>query len=90
MAFHIAVVHCTEDIERKIESKHNVTKAEVDEAVVLTHLEQAGWHDHPLYGRRLLVVGRTFRQRRLRVILYPVDPTGGDWTLGTALDAVGR
>jgi hypothetical protein len=43
------------------------------------------WHDHPEYGRRLLVVARDEQGRLLRIILQPVDPADGTWRLRTVL-----
>lgn len=71
----------------KIHSKHNVTMDEVREAVILTDVEWSGWHwdPDPSRGWRLLVIGLTYADRRLLVVLYPVDQLDGIWRLGTAM-----
>lgn len=67
----------------KLGSKHGVAAHEVYEACEAP--ERAGWHDHPEYGRRLLVEGRTYQGRLLKVVLQPVDASEGKWRLRTAL-----
>ena len=71
----------------KIHKKHGVKLDEVREAVILCEVEDSSWDDDPERGWRLLVTGRTYRGRRLFVVLYPADERDGTWRLGTAMDA---
>lgn len=68
---------------QKIQSKHGVTPDEVREACAAPI--RTGWHEHPVHGRRLLLIGLTESGRTLKVILQPVDETDGTWSLRTAL-----
>lgn len=71
----------------KIHKKCGVTLDEVREAVILCEVEDSSWDDDPERGWRLLVTGRTYRGRRLFVVLYPAGERDGTWRLGTAMDA---
>jgi len=72
----------------KILNKHHVTFDEVREAVVLTDVEGSRWDYSERHGGwRQLVIGTTYRARRLFIVLYPVDEHEGLWRLGTAMDA---
>lgn len=82
---YIAEVRISPAMEAKIRQKHGVTGDEVREAVILTPLERARWHEHPQRGWRLLVTGTTYAGRRLNLVLYPVDAEDGTWSLGTAM-----
>jgi hypothetical protein len=87
MTFYVGFIEISPAMAEKIQSKHGVTPDEVREAC--TGQVRGGWHDHPEYGRRLLVVGTTAGGRVLKVILQPVDVTDGTWRLRTALVARG-
>lgn len=71
----------------KIHRKHGVTLDEVREAVILTDVESSAWSwdSDPARGWRLIVLGTTYAERRLLVVLYPVDEIDGIWRLGTAV-----
>jgi len=81
---YIAVINISEPVEAKVATKHNVTAAEVREALVLTQLQRAVWH-HAAQGRRLLATGTTADGRRLNAVLYPADQGDGTWWLATAM-----
>lgn len=70
-----------------IAAEHQVSLAEVREAVVLTPVENSTWDYHPERGWRLYVTGTTYPGRRLFVVLFPVDEADGVWRLGTAMGA---
>lgn len=61
-----------------------MTEVDVWEALVLTRLERARWHDGER-GRRLAVTGTVGDGRRLNAVLYPADETDGTWWLATAM-----
>jgi Novel STAND NTPase 1 len=48
---------------------------------------QAAWHDHPEYGRRLIVYAYDEQHRLLKVVLQPIDSADGSWRLRTAVVA---
>lgn len=83
--FWIAEIQISDEMEDKIRSRRFVTGDEVREACVPDAYDDAGWHDHPVHGRRLLVRGRTAQGKRLRIILQPIDVTEGIWRLRTVL-----
>jgi hypothetical protein len=83
--FWIAEIQISDEMEDKIRSRRFVTGDEVREACVPDAYDEAGWHDHPVHGRRLLVRGRTAQGKRLRVILQPIDVMEGIWRLRTVL-----
>lgn len=82
-AAYLGTVIIDPDIADKIRAKHHVTPEEVWEAC--GGRVQSEWHLHPVYGRRLLVIGETYGGRRLKMILRAVDETDGTWRLATAL-----
>jgi hypothetical protein len=83
--FWIAVIQISDEMEDKIRSRRFVTGAEVREACVPDAYEEAGWDNDPVHGRRLVVTGRTYQGRRLKLILQPIDVTEGIWRLRTVL-----
>lgn len=89
VAYIAQVLPASESLRNKIHIKHDVTEAEVREAVVLCDVESSkwSWDERPDRGWRLLMTGRTYRGRRLFVVLYPVDEADGVWRLGTAMPA---
>lgn len=85
-ATYIADVRISDAVRAKLLAKNpSVTESDVREAIVLTRLVRAWWHDHPERGPRLLVIGTTYDGRRLRAVLYPADEGDGVWWLGTAM-----
>lgn len=83
----IAEILIDAEHEAKLRERRFVTSDEVREAVVPDSYEEARWEDHPQHGRRLLVIGRTYAGKRLKVVLEPVDQTDGVWLLRTAMHA---
>jgi uncharacterized DUF497 family protein len=85
---YIGLIAISPAMAQKIMTKHGVTPEEVREACQAPNRYlRAAWHDHPEYGRRLIVVGSTSGGRVLKVILQPVDLTDGTFRLRTALAA---
>lgn len=82
----IALITIPPATAAKIRRKHNVEPYEIDEAVRLGAARYAKWHNHAVYGRRLLVHGVTYVGRPLMVILEPVDRTDGIWECKTAME----
>lgn len=70
-------------VAQKIQAKHGVTPDEVRELYGRT--VPGAWDDDPMRGRRLYVVFRTSTGRRLKIVLQPVDVSGGTWRLRTAI-----
>lgn len=89
VAYIAQVLPASASLREKIHIKHDVTEVEVREAVVLCDVESSkwSWDERPDRGWRLLVTGRTYADRRLFVVLYPVDEDDGVWRLGTAMPA---
>lgn len=81
---YIAVIHISDAVRAKLAAKHDVTELDVWEALVLTRLERARWHEGGR-GRRLAVTGTTSDGRRLNAVLYPADEADGTWWLATAM-----
>jgi hypothetical protein len=86
---YIAYVHKSSSvIDKLLDPSHlGITEWEVDEAVILTPVTNSWWDydPDPARGWRLMVVGTTAANRRLLVVLYPLDETDGTWSLGTAI-----
>jgi hypothetical protein len=80
----IVEVRFTDECVDKLQSKHRVSPEEVEEAVRFDGYVEAGWHDHPKYGRRLLVIGYTYKRQSLLVILKPYNEDDGVWDCKTA------
>ncbi len=60
LRIYIAEIRIDQSIEHKIRVKHNLTGAEVREALVLRRDIKAGWENHPQHGRRLIALGHTY------------------------------
>ncbi len=86
---YIAEVLVPGHIAAKVNEKHNVTVAEVREAVVLTMLISATRDRLADGSERLLVKGKTYNGRALKVVLYLVDEDLGVWRLATAMPNAG-
>ena len=80
----IAEVWFSPEVADKIQSKHHLTPREVEEAVRLYAGIRARWHDHPVHGRRLIVIGETFAGLRIIAILRQIDQASGTWECRTA------
>jgi hypothetical protein len=72
-------------MEHKIRTRRFVTGDQVREACIPAAYDDAVWHNHPKYGRRLLVKCRTSDNVRLQVILKPINAHEGIWYLRTVL-----
>jgi hypothetical protein len=83
--FWIAEIQISPEMEDKIRSRRFVTGDQVREACIPDAYDEAGWHNHPEHGRRLLVECRTSQNVKLKVILLPVDEAEGIWRLRTVL-----
>lgn len=84
MADWIAEVIADPAIELKINTKHNITLDDVREACCFGAHEDARWHNHKDYGRRMIVKGRNGDGRLLIAILRPQDRDMGIWECRTA------
>ena len=80
----IVDVLMSEDVEAKLAVKHRVRRSEVEEAVTFGRYSSARWHQHDVYGERLLVKGRTSDGVELLVVLKPVNAFDGIWECKTA------
>lgn len=71
---------------KKIDSLHHVTEEQVREAVVCVAGLPYAWDDDPERGLRALVEV-TIGNRRVLIVLYPVDdPMGDVFALGSAYE----
>jgi len=83
----ITEVVCHPEVEHKIWINHHLRLDEVREAVCFGAGDEERWHDHPQYGRRLLVKHETYLPLDNLLIVsatnrpgHPrrsVDPQGG-------------
>jgi hypothetical protein len=80
----IAEVLFRPDVASKIRSKHNLSTAEVREAVCFGAHREARWNVHPDYGRRLLVRGATYEGKQIIAYLRPMNEGDGIWECRTA------
>jgi len=74
--------------EKKINTKHQLTAAEVREAVLYANDTVAEWQDHPEHGTRLVVRGTTYLKRPVIAYMTPLnenDPKEGTFDLKTAM-----
>lgn len=81
----IARVLFTVECRAKLLAKHQLSYHQVVEAVCFYAYRSARWHQHPVYGRRLLVEGEAYDGTRLRAFLAPVDEGDGTWQCTTAM-----
>ena len=72
------------EVEHKLMTKHHVSRDEVEQAVRFSAFRDARWHNHPEFGRRLLVRGLTEEQVPILAILKPVNEQDGIWECKTA------
>ena len=83
--FWIAEIRISPAMEQKIRSRRSLTGDDIRGACIPDRYERAGWHFHPVHGRRLLVEAATLGGVRIRVILEPVSVSEGIWRLRTVL-----
>ena len=79
------MIQISDEMEFKIRTRRFVTGDQIREACIPDAYDDAGWHNHPEYGRRLLVDCRTYDNVRLKVILKPINVPEGIWRLRTVL-----
>jgi hypothetical protein len=77
------IVPASQATEDKLTQKHNLTIAQIMEAVAHGAHERAFWHDHPTYGRMLIVYGSDSISGMV-VYLRPIDREDGLWECLTA------
>jgi len=70
-------------VEAKLRTKHNLTPDRVTAAVAWGHHDWAKWHDHPIYGRRL-ILGGSDADGQVVAYLRPIDRKDGIWQCLTA------
>jgi hypothetical protein len=80
----ISEIRATRWVERKIRVKHQLSLAQVKAAALFFNARSSKWHDHPKYGRRLLVTGEVDGVGLVLVTLHPVNVDEGVYKLGTA------
>jgi hypothetical protein len=81
----ITDVVCYPDIEYKIWTKHKLTLGDVKSAVCFLAGDEERWHEHPVYGWRLLVKGRSASGVALVAFLRVEDEYDAVWRCGTAM-----
>ena len=88
MSIYIAVVHVDLTVVDKLNRKHSVTRAEVQEALQWPARVEAGYEDHPVHGGRWVVVGTVVGGREIIASLLPAPYWAGDraedWVVKTA------
>ena len=86
---YLGQIDCPDQVVQKINSKHGITEQDVRDAVQWParpiEVYWIGLDDDPR-AARAVAIGDTADQRRITVVLYPVDgPFEGTWRLGTAV-----
>ena len=71
------------EVETKLRIKHGLTGGQVEAAVAFGGHTRAAWDDHPVYGRRLVVVGSD-SSGEIIAYLKPLDESDGLWECLTA------
>ncbi|MDZ7731789.1 MAG: hypothetical protein U5R31_00575 [Acidimicrobiia bacterium] len=75
----IGDIYWDPEVEAKLRQKHQLTPAQVFDAVGLGAQEQESWHTDERYGERLLAIGSD-DQGRMIVYLRPgLDEGSGQW-----------
>lgn len=67
----------------KLRDKHGLSPEQVREAVSCGAHDSARWHEHPEYGKRLILLGRD-ADGSMIVFLRPIDRADGLWQCLTA------
>lgn len=81
----IADIKFSDDVERKLSTKHGVSRQDVEEAFLYRTPRRAYWHVHEVYGERLIVQERPYgRSVDLIAILEAIDEAEGVWQCKTA------
>jgi hypothetical protein len=70
-------------VQRKLQTKHDLTPDQVRSAVAAGAHDWAVWHTHPIYGRRL-ILGGSDADGPMVVYLRPLDRRDGLWECLTA------
>lgn len=86
--FWIAEIRISDSVEHKIRHRRGVTGDQVREACI-PNRGIARWEDHPVHGRRLLIIGSTQAGVNLKIVLRPVDAREGIWRLCTVIRDTG-
>jgi hypothetical protein len=82
---YVADLLIDDSIEAKLHRKSPpLTGGEVREVVLWSRDATTRWHAHPVYGRRLVVRGTTYQDRKIIAYLKPLDEAEGIFELGTA------
>lgn len=79
----IAEIRFSAEVEAKLRQQHFLTPGQVREAVACGAHDRATWHDHPIYGRRLIATGSD-ADGPMVVYLRPIDRRDGIWECLTA------
>jgi hypothetical protein len=82
---HIAELRFSPDVEEKLQVKHGLSRAEVENALLYATDLDARWHDHPEYGERLIVKARTWAGVDIICYLAPIHEREGVWACRTAI-----
>ena len=85
---YLGLIDADESIKAKIQEKHNITLAEVKEAVQWPARAQVAFEDHPEHGERWIAVGETAEHREVVAWLLPVpeyaEGAADTWRVKTA------
>lgn len=83
-AVYIGDVVIDPSVAAKINTKHQLTEADVREALLSPACVVPRWDDHPVHGLRLIVKATTSAGRPILAWLEPVDAADGTWALRSA------
>lgn len=79
----IGYVSVSPEIEHKLREKHFVTPDQVRRAICWGAHDRAAWDDDPVFGARLVVIGKD-EIGSIIAYLRPLDETDGTWECLTA------
>jgi hypothetical protein len=82
---YVAELIIDESIESKLRGKDPpLTGTEVEEVVLWSPGSVTRWHNHPDHGRRLIVRGTTYQDRKIIAYLMPLNEAEASFKLKTA------
>ncbi len=73
------------EVIAKLATKHNLSPEQVKQAITCDAQDRDYWEDHPVYGRRLIVLGTDADGTQIIAYLRPIDANDGLWRCLTAI-----
>jgi hypothetical protein len=76
-------LYFSQHVLNKLWDKHDLSQEEVEDALYENNID-ARWERHKLHGLRAVVHTQLVDGRMLKVLLKPIDPDNGTWSVITA------